>query len=73
MGENYAETKAKELRNPIWKDIFVSWKNFCNSVPIEKVERILLVKYGLILINPRTKSFHKRMAQKRHMKYYRFA
>ena len=25
MGENYAETKAKELRNPFWKDILVSW------------------------------------------------
>ena len=41
MGENYAETKAKELRNPFWKDILVSWKKFCNSVPIEKVEHIL--------------------------------
>ena len=41
MGENYAETKAKELRNPFWKDILVSWKKFCNSVLIEKVERIL--------------------------------
>ena len=25
MGENYAETKAKELRNPFWEDILVSW------------------------------------------------
>ena len=41
MGENYAETKAKELRNPFWTDILVSWKKFCNSVPIEKVEHIL--------------------------------
>ena len=41
MGENYAETKAKELRNPFWKDILVSWKKLCNSVPIERVEHIL--------------------------------
>ena len=36
MGEYYAETQAKELRDPFWKDILVSWKKFCNLVPIEK-------------------------------------
>ena len=41
MGENFAETKAKELRNTFWKDILVSWKKICNSVPIENVEHIL--------------------------------
>ena len=36
-GENYAETKDKEIRNPFWKK-----KKICNSVPIEKIEHILL-------------------------------
>ena len=74
MGENYAETKAKELRNPFWIDILVSRKKFCNSVPIEKVEHIL---FSPIWFNSNItqgqKSFHKRMAQKRHKKYCRFA
>ena len=48
MGENYAETKAKELNNPFWKDILCSQKIFCNSVPIEKVEHIL---FSLIWLN----------------------
>ena len=36
MGENYAETKAKELRNPFWKDILVSWKNSVIQFPLKK-------------------------------------
>ena len=40
-GENYAETKAKELLNPFWKDVLRSWKHFCKSVMPETLEDIL--------------------------------
>ena len=36
MGENYAETKAKELRNPFWKDILASWKKSVIRFPLKK-------------------------------------
>ena len=39
-GENYAETKAKELLNPFWKDVLRSWKHFCKSVMPETLEDI---------------------------------
>ena len=40
-GENYAETKAKELLNPFWKDVLRSWKHFCKLVMPETLEDIL--------------------------------
>ena len=73
MRENYAETKTKELRTPFEKDILVSWKKCCNSVPIEKVEHIQFSPIWLNSNITKDKIFHKGMAQKRHKKYYRFA
>ena len=40
-GENYAETKAKELLNPFWKDVLRSWKHFYKSVMPKTLEDII--------------------------------
>ena len=40
-GNNYAGIKANELINPFWKDLLISWNNFCKAVRIETLEDIL--------------------------------
>ena len=38
---NYAHIKAYEINNPFWKDMLLSWKQFCQAVDIETLEEIL--------------------------------
>ena len=40
-GGNYAHIKAYEINNPFWKDMLLSWKQFCQAVEIETLEEIL--------------------------------
>ena len=59
-GENYAETKAKELLNPFLKGVLRSWKHFCKSVMSETLEDIL---YSSLWFNtPIVQGQYKRMA-----------
>ena len=34
-GSNYAYIKAYEINNAFWKDMLLSWKQFCQSVENE--------------------------------------
>ena len=40
-GDNYAHIKAYEINNHFWKDMLVSWKQFCQTVEIKTLEEIL--------------------------------
>ena len=40
-GDNYANIKAEEIKNPFWKDLLKSWGIFCKSVTIQTTEDIL--------------------------------
>lgn len=40
-GDNFANLKAEEVRNPFWKDTLQSWKSFCRNVSVETLEDIL--------------------------------
>ena len=40
-GSNYAHIKAYEINNPFWKDMLLSWKQFCQAVEFETLEEIL--------------------------------
>ena len=39
-GGNYAHIKAYEINNLFWKDVLLSWKQFCQAVEIETLEEI---------------------------------
>ena len=40
-GDNYANIKAEEIKNPFLKDLLKSWGIFCKSVTIQTTEDIL--------------------------------
>lgn len=41
VGSEYAENQAKLVQNPFWKDVLLSWANFCKKLKIETINSIL--------------------------------
>ena len=41
LGEEYARNLAINIRNPIWKDILISWADFCKKVKSEEIKYVL--------------------------------
>ena len=37
LGGEYARNLAMNIRNPFWKDILISWTNFCKEVKSEEI------------------------------------
>ena len=41
LGGEYARNLAVIIRNPFWKDILISWADFCKEVKAEKIKSVL--------------------------------
>ena len=41
LGGEYARNLAVNIRNPFWKDILISWADFCKEVKSEEIKCIL--------------------------------
>ena len=41
LGGEYARSLAINLRNPFWKDVLISWADFCREVKPEEIKSIL--------------------------------
>ena len=41
LGEEYARNLAMNIRNPFWKDILISWTDFCKEVKSEEIKSVL--------------------------------
>ena len=41
LGGEYARYLAINIRNPLWKDIMISWADFCKGVKSEEIKSVL--------------------------------
>ena len=41
LGGEYARNLAINIRNPFWKDILISWADFCKKVKSEEFKSVL--------------------------------
>ena len=41
LGGEYARNLAMNIRNPFWKDILISWTDFCKEVKSEEIKSVL--------------------------------
>ena len=41
LGEEYARNLAVHIRNPFWKDVLISWAEFCKEVKSEEIKSVI--------------------------------
>ena len=50
FGDGFAEQKAQNLQNPLWKDILQGWKSFIRNSKIENLTKCSIRRFGSIQI-----------------------
>ena len=41
LGGEYARSLAINIRNPYWKDVLISWADFCRKVEPQEIKSVL--------------------------------